>query len=347
MRTFLTVIAAGCLLLGFSSGDAKAQKSPPAEQGGSPWNSGVTEEQKAKAKPFFDAGNDYFERSMYSKALIEYRKALEFRDHPAIRYNVAVCLINLRLPIEAHENLVVAMQYGEAPLAEGLFKEGKTYMSLLEGQLGKVVIKTKEAGARVSLDGKELFVGPGEATLMTKPETHQITTVKKGMLTDNREFVPRTGDAVNVFEITMVPFSSAGIVHKRRWSRWKPWAVVGGGLGIAAIGVPLYFFARQNMTEYDSRFSSDCPMGCNADAVPAATADFETRAKLQNTSAVSLFIAGGVAATSGALLLYLNRPRAFRVKEVQTEQGTAGNFHIVPTFEGGAVGAVSSYSIAF
>tara|TARA_R110002096_G_scaffold143328_4_gene299353 strand:+ start:147328 stop:147519 length:192 start_codon:yes stop_codon:yes gene_type:complete len=43
---------------------ANAKDAPASE---TPWNDGVTKEQKAKAQPFFDAGNDYFERSMYSK----------------------------------------------------------------------------------------------------------------------------------------------------------------------------------------------------------------------------------------------------------------------------------------
>ena len=341
MRTACLAFVAFVLVTANFSLVANAKDAPAGE---TPWNDGVTKEQKAKAQPFFDAGNDYFERSMYSKALVEYRKALEVRDHPAIRYNVAVCLINLRLPIEAHENLVLAMQYGEAPLAKGLFKEGTTYMSLLQGQLGKVVIKTAEAGARVSLDGKELFVGPGEATLMVKPETHQITTVKKGMLTDNKEFVPRTGDAVNVFEIKMVPFSDAGITLKRRWKPWKPWAVVGSGVVVAAAGVPLYFLSRQNITEYDGNVLSECPMGCPEENLASSTRNLKSRAVLQDTAAVSLFVAGGAVVTTGAILLYLNRQRAFRTTEAPR---SASNFQLTPTFDGGGLGAISNYSFEF
>src|SRR5204862_5516188 len=84
----------------------------PADRGDRPWASGVSQDAQKQALVLFDEGNRLFENSEHAAALAKYREALKIWDHPAIRYNAAVALINLDQPLAAHDNLELALRYG-------------------------------------------------------------------------------------------------------------------------------------------------------------------------------------------------------------------------------------------
>ena len=98
----------------------------------------------------------------------------------------------------------------------------------------------------------------------------------------------------------------------RRWPRWKPYAVLGGGALVTGIGGLVYLVARSNFADYDDQVRVACPRGCDAAGVAAhpELADTKDRAELQQTIAISMFVAGGAAIVVGAIGLYLNQPRA-------------------------------------
>ena len=100
-----------------------------------PWAAGVSDAEQQKALAIYREGNAEFEESRYAQALTKYREALKHWDHPAIRFNMAVCLINLQQPLEAFEHLEAGMKYGAAPLGPELYAQGVTYKKLLDGQL--------------------------------------------------------------------------------------------------------------------------------------------------------------------------------------------------------------------
>ncbi len=293
----------------------------------------MTEEQKRAAEPFFDAGNGHFERSSFGNALKEYRKAIAHRDHPAIPYNMAVCLINLDQPIEAYEHLTKAMKYGEAPLGDELHTEGQTYLKLLLGQLAELVVTTETQGANVSLDGQELFVGPGSATRLVRPKRHQIIATKAQMLTLTQEIVPAAGE-LNRVELKMVPLAES-VVLRRRWASWKPWALAGAGAGIVLLGLPMRSSAEDNANNYDSQVVRTCPSGC--DELPEDIVTLRDRAESQQTIAFSMFFAGSAILTAGVVAAFLNRPRATEV--------APSALTIAPT--GNGQGVAASYSGSF
>jgi len=340
MATALSLLAAITLYAEVAVAQPEQQEVPEApaaalsEPAETPWNRGVTEEQKLAAQPFFEAGNQHFERSSFGNALKEYRQAIAHRDHPAIRYNMAVCLINLDQPIEAYEQLQSAMQYGAAPLGKELFTEGQTYLKLLFGQLAELLVTTDESGATVSLDGQELFVGPGEATRLVRPKRHQIIATKEQMLTLTQEIVPAAGE-LNRVELNLVPISDS-VVLKRRWANWKPWAVAGAGAGIALLGLPVRATSNSNATTFDSQVVRACPSGCAE--LPDDLVSLRTRAEQQEIIAFSMFATGGLLLTAGVVAAFLNRPRA-------TEVEPQPQISIIPTADGD--GMAASYSAQF
>jgi len=96
----------------------------------------------------------------------------------------------------------------------------------------------------------------------------------------------------------------------RRWSTWKPWAVVGSGVVVGAVGAPFMFSAKSNIDAYDSWISESCAAGCLTSDVPQGVFDKRDRGHTQNIVAVSLFSVGGALAAGGIAMLILNQPRS-------------------------------------
>ena len=66
----------------------------------------------------------------------------------------------------------------------------------------------KEVGAKVTLDGEELFTAPGEATRVLKPGKHQIVGSKKKLV---KTSPPESQSSVPLYAVTtsIFPFSSS------------------------------------------------------------------------------------------------------------------------------------------
>ena len=57
--------------------------------------------QKAQAQKILEEGNALFLKKDYAQALEKYKAAVAKWDHPAIRFNMVRCLIQLDKPVEA------------------------------------------------------------------------------------------------------------------------------------------------------------------------------------------------------------------------------------------------------
>ncbi len=290
----MVVLAAGVV-------QARAQ-----EADDKPWAAGVGAEDRARALELFREGNQLFERSQYTEALVRYREAISHWDHPSIRFNIAVSLIRLERWVEASENIGPALRFGAAPFDRPeLYEEGVNYQKLLVGRLAQLTVRCQEAGARVVLDGGELLTCPGSITRTLDPGEHLLVGSKTGFLTATRSLVLLPGKPTTV-DIELLRLDQAG-VRVRRWAPWKPWAVVGAGGLIALIGVPLAIAARSNMERYDDGIAAACPTGC--ETVPPGLQDLEDRARMEDRLAIGAFVAGGLTVAGGLVLVLLNQPR--------------------------------------
>lgn len=88
---------------------------------------GVSETKKAEAGRLLEHGNALFLDKNYTAALAKYREAVAAWDHPAIRFNIVRCLIQLDRPVEAGENLQTTLRYGAAPLEDAVYTEALAY----------------------------------------------------------------------------------------------------------------------------------------------------------------------------------------------------------------------------
>jgi tetratricopeptide (TPR) repeat protein len=211
-----------------------------------PWSAGVPADRQQQALALYQDGNQFFEQDQFRDALERYEKALALWDHPAIRYNAAICLINLDRPVDAYEDLISAMRFGDAPLGADLYKQGQSYEKLLARQVATLEVRCSEPGAQVSLDGKPLFRAPDSTRrYVVAADTHQIVAAKPGYQTETRLIKLAPGKMTTlVIELRLL--GSA----KRRVN---PWFVVIGGALVASASVPLWLEARSSYQAYDAR----------------------------------------------------------------------------------------------
>lgn len=303
----------GLVLAAFAT-EASAQPAPLAPtaaeaEGPRPWADGVPEDEQTIALGFYGQGNAEFVESRFAQALAKYRRAIEHWDHPAIRFNMAVCLINLGQLVEARDALERGLAYGAAPLGEDAHREALTYRKLLDGQLTRLTVTCDEAGAVVTLDGKHLLTGPAQASPYLLPGDHQIVATKPGFLATTKTLALVAG-ATATFDVELF-VEAPRTIMARRWERWRPYAVMAAGAVIAGLGALPYAAAAGDFDDYDDGVHAACPRGCNAAEV-AELSDLRAtkdRAEVERAVAVSLFAVGGAAFAAGAIGLIVNQPR--------------------------------------
>nr|HEX4312353.1 tetratricopeptide repeat protein [Kofleriaceae bacterium] len=272
---------------------------------GQPWAQGVTADQKAAAKKLLDDGNARFVEHDYAGALASYQAAIAQWDHPAIRFNIVRCLIQLDRPVEAYDHLQLALKYGSAPLEDSVYTEAVGYQKLLAKQVGEIAIACDQAGVEVTLDGKDVASCPAKLVQRIAPGPHQVVGQKAG-------FPPRTlrvvveGGARADAQVTLVPLKDIARVD-HRWAAWKPWVVFGAGFAVAGVGGLVEAQAATNMDAFDRAVSHDCaPNGCARGSVDTQS---KSRAQTENVIAIGVMSIGAAAIAAGVVGLYLNRGR--------------------------------------
>ena len=301
-------------LLALLSARAHAQSSleptpSPKTDSARPWAAGVSETEQTTALKLYVAGNREFTESHYAQALAQYKEAIQHWDHPAIRFNIAVCLINLDQPLEANDNLERGLAYGDRPLGASLYAQGLTYRKLLDAQLAHVKVACQDPGTQVTLDGKLLFTGPGTADQVVLAGEHQVVATKAGFLTVSKTLALVAGKPTT-YEIRHLELKTA-FGMARRWDSWKPWTVLGGGGALVGLGAWSYVAAASNFAGYDASIATRCPNSCNATTL-AGFSDLRNkkdRAETEQVLAFSLLFTGSAVVIGGVIGLIVNQPR--------------------------------------
>jgi hypothetical protein len=267
-----------------------------------PWANGVTDERKAEARRQLEAGNALFVEHRYADALAAYRGAVAAWDHPAIRFNIVRCEIQLDDPLAAADDLALALKYGAAPLEDSVYTEALSYQKLLASQLAEIELVCEQPGVEVTLDGEKLAACPHREVRRVRAANHQLVAVKPTFLTISRSVVALGGNRERI-KIELVPLARAARVT-RRWATWKPWLVFGGGLATAALGGGLQLKASSDMATYDRQVTLQCGGRCQPGQVDDG---LRRTAIVENRAAIAVIAVGAAATAVGTMLLYINR----------------------------------------
>lgn len=288
VRTVVLVVA----VLGALCGSGRGEGTP------APWSVGVSDAQKAQANRLLARGNALFLEKKFAEALAEYRDAVAAWDHPAIRFNIVRCLIQLDRPVEAAENLRTSLRYGAAPLEDAVYTEAVAYEKLLRKQVADLSISCKQAGVTVSLDGKPLTTCPGVATQRVSPGKHQLLGTADGLLPRAQELVLVGGES-QAIEVTLLPIpkSTSGL---RPRSLGKAALIGGGGLVVVAGGLAIWAWRS-----YHAPFPDHCTASPSGGRPLCDTtgADDVDRARLVGNVATVIGGVGLAAVVTGALVM--------------------------------------------
>lgn len=356
-------IAAG---LGFalSFGVAGAQPAPDkpgtTEKAGSneglgqgsgdrPWATGVSADKQSAALRLFQDGNVALNDGLFPKSVEKYREALKNWDHPAIHYNMALALMNLDHPIEVEDSLKRAIKYGAMPLEKDKFEHAKEYLLLVEKQLATVEISCQKEGARVQVDGKEVFIvkagAPNTYRARVRIGKHTFYAEKPGYVTGLD--APFIGPG-ETFRIELKLYTSEELTrYRRRWNAtWIPYAVIGGGAAAGLVGGLLTLSAQSSYDEYDAEVkrcntSSGNNGGCAV--TQAGLVDMKESGDTKRTLGFVGYGIAGAAVATGIVLVYLNRQTSFQIssdeyrKEQMVKQRTVS---VTPIVVPGMAGAL-------
>jgi hypothetical protein len=309
-----------------------ALAAPAAAQ---PWAQGVNQSQKDAAQKKLEEGNGFFLSRKYKEALDSYQAAIDSWDHPAIRFNMVRCLIQLDRPVDASDQLNKALEYGKDPFEEAIYNEALNYQKLLASQIAEVEISCSQEGAKITLDGQTVIKCPGKEKHRVSPGQHGVVATKEGFLTKNVAVVV-VGGKTQAVDVKLIPLDQAArVVH--RWPGWIPWLVFGGGLAVAGVGGLIQFNASDLMDDYDRTIARDCAMmGCDlGDPKYADLVDKRKSAEFRNKVAISVITVGAVGAVAGGVMLVLNRGQT--VYDNSAEERGVARVDFVPHDDGGVL----------
>jgi len=283
----------------------------------------VSPEDEKIAQSDFRGANADLNDGFFKKAAENYRKALSHWNHPAIHYNLALALINLDQPIEVFDELTSAMAYGPGPLGgKEKFDHANEYMRLVQGQLADIEVSCDKIGAKVSVDGKEVFIAPGKFKQKVRVGKHTFYADKQGY--NARITAPYIGPG-ETYRVELKLYTPDQTTrYRRKWQNtWFPYAVLGAGavVGLAAGGLELS--AQSSYNQFNARVAACNTMvaGC-----PIATPGITSLRDSGNTKRLVGYVgygAAGAAAATGVVLLWINRRQAYQITPEELEAETA------------------------
>jgi tetratricopeptide (TPR) repeat protein len=285
----------------------------------------VTEANEKAASAAFLEGNAQLNDGFFVKAVERYKEALKRWDHPAIHYNLALALINLDQPIEVYEQLNKALQYGPEPLEKDKYDHGKEYLRLVEGQLADIEVSCDKIGAKVSVDGKEVFVAPGKYTAKVRVGKHTFYADKEGY--NARITAPFVGPGEK-FRIELKLYTAEELTRfRRKWDRaWVPYVVMGVGVTAGAVGGLFQASAQSDYDDYNAKVAA-CRQqtgGCSTNA--ASNPDIQNIQSVKDSGDSKRLVGyigygiAGAALATGVVLAWMNREQPYQITAEDLQQ---------------------------
>jgi len=164
---FVGAAAAALVAIWWLGGCATAGEPPGEAASGHHPDPGVlvgdlSEGDRETARARFAEGVERFRDGFVARAADRFRVALTHWDHPAIRFNLAMALVNLGQGPAALEQLWGAMRFGGAPLNLEHVEQIEEYSEALwESEVAHLVIRSEAPNVVVTVDGAPALDGPG------------------------------------------------------------------------------------------------------------------------------------------------------------------------------------------
>ncbi|MBL4634522.1 MAG: hypothetical protein JKY56_11655 [Kofleriaceae bacterium] len=305
---------------------AAAQKADKEQ----PWKKGVSEATRGKANALFRDANGLLKESRFKDAVKVYDQAIAIWDHPAIHYNLALALMSLDSPIRAHKALQNALRYDGHALESDKLNDARNHFKWTRQQLATIELSAAQEGTDLLLNGKEV----GSTSMLVRIGWNTVTARKEGYIEQTKNKMLGPGESWK-FEADM--YTSDDVTrYRRRWAKWKPWAVLGSGAALLVVGGATHSLAAAGFTDYDDGIRN-CG-GCVPSSSLQSTKD---NASLEQTFAFAAYGLGGAALLTGAYLVYANRAQAYRI-DIKQQAVPSTELSFLPTVSRDGLGLSAS-----
>jgi tetratricopeptide (TPR) repeat protein len=295
-----TVVAALALVLAFSAARAET-----ARTGDEPWYRQVPAAVRQQAQALFAQAIDKHQQLLRGDAQVLYEQALALWDNPDIQWNLALVLDDLGQYLRAYQELDRALRWGDA-LGPERRQQIRDRMRKLETQrLARIETYREEPAAVITLDGKPWLVHAGRRSMLVMPGEHYLAARKPGYFPVTRPVYVKAGQKASV----SLPMDQDRFIETRRWTAWKPWALIGVGIAVAAVGAGLEWRAFAQRAA-----AAEVLVGCEGLACDPSTSNLYNRAVVEHGLAISAIATGGAVVVSGLALAWLNQPHAHRTE---------------------------------
>lgn len=278
----------------------------------SPWSQGVSDSEQTAATELFSQGNKHMDEAFWKEASESYREALKHWDNPAIRGNLAICLLNLDQPVEGYAQMKEALRFGEAPFSAGAYRSLLSSNQLLKSQVAELQF-TSASGTRILLDGKVQSAGAKSEPIIMRPGQYRVEGYRDGHISRN-EMINVLPGQHHLVPVDLDSIADATSYH-RKWEPWKTWAVAGTAGALALGSTILLVQARTDRNDYTAAIDSWCqPKGClpgGGDGeilLPTSFTDTKDRANTLQTLGLATGAVSGVVGIGALVMWAYNRP---------------------------------------
>jgi hypothetical protein len=284
-----------------------AARAEVTRTGTEPWYQQSTAEARQRAQALFAEAIDKHRQLLREDAVALYEQALAEWDNPDIRWDMALMLESLGQYLRAYQQLDGTLHWGAALGAERL-RDVQAWMRALETQrLARIEAYSPEPGADIKLDDQSWFRGAERRSTPVLPGTHYIAATKPGYFPVTRSVYVTAGQEAHV----ALAMNADHLIETRRWTAWKPWAVIAAGVALAAVGSKLEVQAFAQRTAAAGALEDRCyTLTCE----PAPPPPLYDQAVTKHTLAIGAFAVGGTAIAVGLALAWLNQPRPHRTE---------------------------------
>lgn len=273
---------------------AWAQKPVPSLGHEPVWEKNVPRARQEAAVAPFEEGNRLLKESLFKEAEKKYREALHLWEHPATYYNLALVLQNLDRPSEVYEYMVASIVHGAAPLGEERFKHAQKYIERMEHENARVKLACEsDTSVTLKSEWQHLPVSCTRFERLLRPGAYLLSTTYDGYQVPDMPITLAAGQQMD---------SRLEVQSQRRWAAWKPWAVVGAGVVLAAGGRMIHLQARNELRAFDAQIND-----LGGWMPPSGLEDTRPHAKNLQRVAIGSYALGGAAVITGLSLVYANR----------------------------------------
>jgi hypothetical protein len=288
----------------------------------------ATEATNPEAARLFEEGERLFATDAdYPAALDRFRRSYDLEPSARALNGVVVAHQMLGRHVEAFEGLERLIAEFGPTLSEGQRARIQRRQDELRARIGVVEIRADQRDARVLVDGSELGRGPLRTQVRVSPGSHTIVATLPGHDPATRAVVVAAGGTVTAdIVLAPIPVRVERAVFTRRWKPWIPWATIGAGAAVIAGGVAFRISADR---DYD-RAVDIAAERWRVDQRPVdiEALDEYQRAETKNALAISAWTVGGAAAVTGAVLVFLNQPRAAERRPIIVPTGNGAALHM-------------------